>query len=216
MKTILPLNTCKKIAVSLSLILNSCGQAQFVSSTTPDRLAQNNDAMAKDISARHQSALEVIQNLYYMHRPVVGLGQFGQNTIPVISPVSINNPDVVFQVYRCESATLIQGLFETYNPASSLLNSPDSARIYFNRNQFWSDIQKRCSPVTVSHPQNEILDISAPSGNWKWVLRACLPNEKNNFMCSNVVSETLPLHDYRNTLSEQHQLLLKLHLLLEP
>jgi len=210
MKIILPLKARKKIALSLGLILNSCGPSQFVSSPSPNRLSKNNDAFARDISARHQSALEVIQNLYHMQKPVIGLGQFGQNTIPVISPVSVDNPDIVFQIYRCESATLIQGLFETYDPASSSLDSPDSAKIYFNKNQFWSDIQKRCSPLGVSHPQNEILDISAPSGHWKWVLRACMPRqETNDFLCSNVFTESFPLHDYKNSLSEQHQRLLK-------
>lgn len=197
------------VLILSSVLLNSCGETAFVGVGDPNRGNSNSTDADQDFNNRRKFATEVLKNLFRLQKPTVGLAQIRNNEVPVISPIRVNNDDIFFQIYRCENNLTIDGVFESYDPENQSLAQPESARSYFERNQFWRDIEKRCKLVSIAQPQGEILDSIAPSGDWVWYLRACLAeNSDKKFLCSNVITASHPLLGYRNQFSEYQQSLL--------
>jgi hypothetical protein len=204
------MNPCVRSAAIRFLYLNtlftaSCGQTTFVSSNGPFKGPAADDA--EQSNNRAKTANEAFEKLYRRQRPVTGIAQVKNNYVPVVNVPDFKLPDLFLQISRCDANTVIKGIYDEFDSEHESLNSLNTAKIYFNRNNFWDVVESRCAAVNLAQPQQEFLDIAAPSGSWKWYMRACFPIDAGKLMCSRIIFETAPLENYINKLSaEQSEL----------
>jgi hypothetical protein len=198
--------TCLFNALALTSV--SCAQTSFVSANNPSVQSGTSDAAGDPLKASASNAIEKIESLYRRQKPVAGLAQIKNNFVPAVTVPDIRIPNLLFHIARCDSNVVVSGDFEDFDPNDVSLNSPQSALTYFNRNRFWDDIASKCKEVALVEPQIDFLDISAPSGNWKWYLRACFPSDTHQTVCSQFIYESFALTDYHNNLSERQSVLL--------
>lgn len=195
---------CKrKIFLTLiTLTTAGCGKYYYIhEQESVERQKLSEDSFSHYGSQRETSHNE-LNLLHRLQRPTIGLAQFNGYEAPVLLPLAVHNTNIVFQIYRCPAFTTIQGAVSTYDDEANELNSESSARDYFKTNQFWNDIKVQCSEISKAHPQVELIDLSAPSGDWRWYARACLPDlESGDFTCSDVVTTSAPLFGFQNKLS---------------
>lgn len=114
-----------------------------------------------DLHEERTKSLTEFLSLRSMPHPAVGLAQFNTSTMPVVFVPDLNNKFILFQVARCQSLWLESDL--TYT---------------------WSDVKTHCELLTDKHPQAPFFDLTASTGSWKWVVRACLPQDhQKSFVC---------------------------------
>jgi hypothetical protein len=193
----------RKIFLTL-IILFTAGCGKYY--TTHEQLnivpRKSSEDSFSNYDRQRETSHKELNLLYRLHRPTVGLAQFNGYEAPVLLPLAVHNANIIFQIYRCPAFATIQGAVSTYDDDANELNNENSARDYFKTNQFWNDIRVQCSEVSKAHPQIELIDLSAPSGDWRWYARACLPElESGNFTCSDVVTTSMPLLGFQNKLS---------------
>ena len=203
----------KIILPLLPLMTAGCGKYYYIhnqESNAPRKLSEDSFS---NYDRQRETSHKELNLLYRLQRPTVGLAQFNGYETPVLLPLAVHNSNILFQIYRCPAFATIQGAVSTYDDEASELNSELSARNYFKANQFWNDIKVQCSEVSKAHPHAELIDLTAPSGDWRWYARACLPElESNNFTCSDVVTTSMPLLGYQNKQSSsRNELLIRIN-----
>ncbi|NBW81361.1 hypothetical protein EBR21_06370 [bacterium] len=204
-------NLCKKVCLPLAtFILSACGPTEFKSAVSPaEKISGNSDAEAT-LGRKRKSAKEYLDNFYSQQKPTIGIAHIRNNEVPVVSPIAVMNPDIVFQIYRCDSRQTIEGVVDAYDDKQPELSSKDFAKAYFSKNRFWNDVVRKCARTADSHAQSEFLDSSAPSGSFRWLTRACLISDRpDQPVCSDVVFASDVLPGYRNNFSDQQQQLLE-------
>jgi hypothetical protein len=193
-----------------AFILSSCGETKFTAVETPPHKAEGSSDANAELGRNRSSAKEYLNQFYSQQKPTVGIAHIKNNEVPVISPISVTNRDIFFQIFRCESTQTIEGLVEFFDESQSALSSKDSAKAYFSRNKFWDDIEKKCVKTAASQAQFEFLDSSAPSGSFRWLMRACLAADQHDQqVCSDAVVASDILQGYRNKFSENQQQMLE-------
>jgi hypothetical protein len=195
-------------------VLVGCGQTEYVG-TKPriNHFQKTSDGQSMGEGIDNNQALQILQSIFKLQKPVVGLAQVKSYEVPAILPKSVQNPDIVFQFYRCESQSTIYGTYDEFDSENPQLDKEESAREYFARNDFWLSLSKQCTKVSDAQPQKEFLDLTTPSGSWRWYTRACIAGPSNQkFTCSPVISASEPLLGFKNKFdSLQQQLLAKIH-----
>lgn len=220
-------NKCVQIALftltSVCLLAQGCGKyvyeharggrfSALQDSNSSNNTSPENSSEQDSVSSypkRREASKRDLSLRATAQRPVVGLAQNGLYDTPVVMPGTVSDPDVQFSVYRCPANVTIQGVLDTFDEFSDKLNEPNSAREYFRANKFWTDIELKCTEVSKAHPQIELPDISAPSGDWRWFVRQCLPEGSSSLpFCSDVVAASPALLGFRSSLTSEHSELL--------
>jgi len=193
-----------------TLLLSACGSTEFKAGAPNSERVADHSESSDDLGRRRISSQEYLEKFYSQQKPVVGIANLKNNEVPVVSPISVANSDIVFQIFRCDSAQTIEGRVEVFDDDHPSLSSPDLAKAYFSRNQFWQDVQIKCVKTANSQAQLEFIDSSAPSGNLRWLMRACLMGDHaDQPVCSDVIFASDVLTGYRNRFSERQKLLLE-------
>lgn len=194
-----------KIKIFLTLITlttTGCGKHDTIHEQESIERRKLSEDSFSHYGSQRETSLNELNLLHRLQRPTIGLAQFNGYEAPVLLPPAVHNKNIVFQIYRCPAFATIQGAVLTYDNQARELTNESAARDYFKTNQFWNDIKVQCSEISKAHPQVELIDLSAPSGDWRWYARACLPNlEAGHFTCSDVVTTSAPLLGFLNKLS---------------
>ena len=133
-----------------SVILASCGRydENFGSKKTLKSEDLNSDF---DSENQRKIASESFMATGALASPIAGLAQLGNSKTPVVFFPDVKNDYVFFQVARCK-----HDAFESETIKS------------------WAEVSSHCTVVFETHPQVPFFDLSAPSGHWRWVTRACM------------------------------------------
>ncbi|MFZ9521062.1 MAG: hypothetical protein ACO3A4_11360 [Silvanigrellaceae bacterium] len=193
--------------MALAFVFLSACAANELTSTESRTIRSGESADASgEINKNRIVAKNYLDNLFSLQRPTVGIAQIKNNEVPVVVPIKISNRNIAFQIFRCEAENEIEGLLETFDNESQELAKRESAKSYFAKNKFWIDIRKKCTKTAESWSGSEFLDSSAPSGNFRWLMRACLiGSQSEDQHCSDSVFASDPLKGYQNRFSEIQQ-----------
>jgi hypothetical protein len=154
-----------------------------------------------ELGSKRDSSIKQLSLLTRLPSPTVGIVQYKTIEAPVLLPPGVHDPALLFQIYRCPARIEIQGLVNNFDDLADQPATDSQFKQFYALNQFWNDVKLKCEAVADAQPQIELIDLSAPSGDWRWFVRACLPNlEANSFICSEVVTASAPLLGFQNKL----------------
>lgn len=154
-------------AATTLTVTASCGSSE--DKVTPINTFENDEGIAKiDFEKESQQAHSSFLALASIPHPVAGIAQFKASIAPVVYVPEINNKYVSYQIARCKK--------EDY----------ESRTI-----QSWFDVLSLCHVVSETHPQIPFFDLTTPSGNWNWIIRACIAGgTKQSIVCHKATSAT--------------------------
>ena len=189
----------------------SCGsKSEYVGSGDPSKIGRSFQGASGDAFARRQLAIDAVNKIYQLQRPIVGIAQVKQNEVPFVQPMTVHHEDVIFQIARCPAHYSVQGIFARYDSSDDQLKSHEDAIKYFIRNKFWNDISGHCNIVSLAQPQATFIDSTSPTGDWRLYLRACLSDTSaQSLTCSEAISSSEAIFGYRNQFSFQQQEILE-------
>lgn len=122
-------------------------------------------------------AIKELESLNSIPLPAAGIAQVGASNSPIVYPPEIDNKFVFFQIARCFDELLEESEIKQ-----------------------WKDVLSNCSVVSETHPQTPFIDLSAPTGKWRWILRACAASGTNQpYICHESISPT------RNSIKFENQ-----------
>ncbi|MBM3382637.1 MAG: hypothetical protein FJY29_09385 [Betaproteobacteria bacterium] len=189
--------------------LGGCGSyKRFDRSNEKKELKVNNNFIG-ELGSKRGTSIKQLNLLTRLPSPSVGLVQFKTIEAPVILPAGLPDPALLFQIYRCNAETKIRGAVNEFDELGASSRTEAQLKEFFSKNMFWEDVKLKCEAVSDAQPQIEFVDLTAPSGDWRWFVRACLPNlESKSFLCSEAVAATEPLLGFRNGLESSKRELL--------
>ncbi|MEN9530772.1 MAG: hypothetical protein RI932_2645 [Pseudomonadota bacterium] len=190
-------------------LLGACGKYITIETNQSNRDYQVNNDSLGELGSKRKSSLKELSLLSRLPNPAIGLVQYKTIDAPVILPATVHDPALLFQIYRCPANTRIQGVVSEFDDLIGQTHTDAKIKEFFAINMFWNDVKLKCESVADAQPQIEFIDLTAPSGDWRWFVRACLPNvESNSFICSDVVTASAPLLGFQNKLDNRKQELL--------
>lgn len=192
------------------MLLAACGKS---TREQPPAQRLTGSANSEDSSNINLARIQqILDSIVLLRRPTAGLAEINGYDVPVVAAINLESSDVSFDVFRCSGNQAIQGKLEEYDPDHPALSKPTQALEYLSSNDFWNDISKNCVAVKSFHPQRELTDVTAPSGDWIWFLRPCIATgDESKKICSRMFASSTALQGYHNRYSlYQQELLFKI------
>lgn len=190
-------------AALCTTLIASCGDGTRVQSRTGNADSQESSGSVM------RPANHALESIATLRRPTAGLAEVNGFDVPVVAAINLEHRDISFDVFRCSSLQSIQGKLEEYDPDHPALSQPNRALEYLTSNDFWNEISSQCVSVKSFHPQRELTDLTAPSGDWIWFLRPCIATGKESEkICSQIFTASTALSGFTNQYSLIQQELL--------